>query len=68
MLGRRRKIRLDSERLYLRPPVHGDFMPWASLRRESRGFLTQWEPVWSDDHLTRRAFTRSEERRVGKEC
>ena len=28
-----------------------------ALRQDSRGFLTPWEPTWSDDHLTRRAFT-----------
>jgi ribosomal-protein-alanine N-acetyltransferase len=30
---------------------------WAQLREESRGFLMPWEPIWSVDHLTRRAFT-----------
>lgn len=57
MLMRRRKLRLETERLFLRPPVHSDFTAWACLRRESRDFLTPWEPVWADDHLTRRAFT-----------
>ncbi|MFN6980203.1 MAG: GNAT family N-acetyltransferase, partial [Gemmobacter sp.] len=27
------------------------------LRADSEGFLRPWEPVWADDHLTRRAFT-----------
>ena len=57
MLGRRRRLRLDTERLLLRPPQHGDFNAWVSLRMESRGYLTPWEPSWAADHLTRRAFT-----------
>ena len=57
MLGRRRKVRLDTARLYLRPPIHADYTPWTVLRRESRGFLTPWEPTWAEDHLSRRAFT-----------
>ena len=57
MLGRRRRLRLDTERLLLRPPQHGDFNAWVSLRTESRGYLTPWEPSWAADHLTRRAFT-----------
>lgn len=57
MLVLRRKLRLETERLTLRPPVHADFQPWASLRRDSEEFLVPWEPTWADDHLTRRAFT-----------
>ncbi|MGP9788607.1 GNAT family N-acetyltransferase [Roseinatronobacter sp. NSM] len=57
MLGLRGKLRLDTDRLSLRLPQHSDFRQWAELRRQSSGFLTPWEPTWSDDHLTRRAFT-----------
>ena len=57
MLSFRRKPRIETERLTLRLPVHSDFRAWAGLRRDSAGFLTPWEPVWSDDHLSRRAFT-----------
>ena len=57
MLGRRRRFRLDTERLVLRPPQHGDFNAWVSLRVESQAYLTPWEPSWAQDHLTRRAFT-----------
>jgi len=57
MLSLRRKLRLESERLTLRPPLHSDYTPWSTLRRESRAFLTPWEPSWSDDHLSRKAFT-----------
>ncbi|MBE9640395.1 GNAT family N-acetyltransferase [Salipiger mangrovisoli] len=57
MLGRRRKFRLDSERLILRPPLHGDFNAWVALRLQSKDYLTPWEPSWAEDHLSRRAFT-----------
>ncbi|SLN50392.1 GNAT family N-acetyltransferase [Roseisalinus antarcticus] len=57
MLRVRRKLRLETEQLTLRPPQHSDFTPWTSLRRESADFLKPWEPSWADDHLTRKAFT-----------
>jgi ribosomal-protein-alanine N-acetyltransferase len=57
MLGRRRHLRLDTERLTLRLPRHADYRPWASLRDTSRDFLTPWEPTWATDHLTRKSFT-----------
>jgi len=57
MLGRGRKVRLDTERMILRPPVHGDYRAWAALDEESREFLVPWEPTWAADHLTRKSFT-----------
>lgn len=57
MIGSRRKVRIETERMTLRPPVHSDFRSWSDLRRESREFLTPWEPSWAVDHLSRRAFT-----------
>ncbi len=57
MLGLRRKLRIETERMTLRLPLHGDFRGWSDLRRESRDFLTPWEPSWSPDHLSRKAFT-----------
>ncbi|MGI3163262.1 GNAT family N-acetyltransferase [Pseudooceanicola sp. 200-1SW] len=57
MLRSRRKVRIETERLLLRLPVHADFTAWTTLRAESRAFLTPWEPLWSRDHLTRRSFT-----------
>jgi ribosomal-protein-alanine N-acetyltransferase len=57
MLGMRRKVRLETERLTLRPPMHGDFRAWADLREASRDHLAPWEPTWSADHLSRKAFT-----------
>jgi ribosomal-protein-alanine N-acetyltransferase len=56
MLVRRRRVRIETERLTLRPPAHGDFRPWATLREQSAAFLVPWEPTWSPDHLTRKAF------------
>jgi ribosomal-protein-alanine N-acetyltransferase len=44
--------------VYLRPPVANDFPEWASLREQSRAFLTPWEPIWPADDLTRAAFRR----------
>lgn len=57
MLMRRRKVRIETERLTLRLPAHSDYRAWAALRDESRDFLIPWEPTWASDHLTRRAFT-----------
>ncbi len=57
MLLPRRKIRLETERLTLRPPVHSDFRPWAALRQSSETHLVPWEPRWADDHLSRKGFT-----------
>lgn len=57
MFLRRRPVRLETERMVLRLPAHGDFNAWASLRSESREFLTPWEPVWSPEHLSRKSFT-----------
>jgi len=54
--GSRRKVRIETERMTLRLPAHSDWRAWSGLRSESTGFLAPWEPVWSPDHLTRRAF------------
>ena len=57
MLGVRRKVRLDTERLILRPPAHSDYRAWTALRQDSAAFLTPWEPTWAEDHLSRKSFT-----------
>jgi ribosomal-protein-alanine N-acetyltransferase len=49
---------LVSGRVYLRPPARGDWKQWAALRAQSRAFIEPWEPVWSSDTLTRKAFLR----------
>ncbi|MEL6644270.1 MAG: GNAT family protein [Pseudomonadota bacterium] len=57
MLPRRRKVRIETDRMTLRPPAHSDFRAWVALREASAEFLVPWEPAWSADHLTRKAFT-----------
>jgi ribosomal-protein-alanine N-acetyltransferase len=57
MLLTNRKLRIDTDRLILRPPAHSDFRNWTTLRHASRAFLTPWEPEWAHDHLTRKSFT-----------
>jgi [ribosomal protein S5]-alanine N-acetyltransferase len=52
----RARVELETERLVLRPPLQRDFEAWARLRRDSRAFLVPWEPSWSRDHLTARAY------------
>lgn len=58
MFARRSKsaVEIETGRLLLRPPLNRDFEEWARLRRSSRAFLVPWEPSWSRDHLTNRAF------------
>ncbi|RMF38063.1 MAG: N-acetyltransferase [Alphaproteobacteria bacterium] len=53
---RRPRPRIETERLFMRPPERGDHAEWARLRRESEGFLRGWEPLWSRDHLGATAF------------
>ena len=50
---------IHGEGVYLRAPQMGDFPAWASLREESRAFLTPWEPTWPMDDLPRASFRRS---------
>lgn len=57
MLLSKRKLRIETERLTLRLPVHSDFRDWSALRRQSETYLVGWEPSWASDHLTRKAFT-----------
>ena len=57
MLLSKRKLKIETDRLTLRPPTHSDFRTWSALRRESKDFLVPWEPEWAEDHLTRKAFT-----------
>jgi [ribosomal protein S5]-alanine N-acetyltransferase len=57
MLRSKRKVRLETERMVLRPPEHGDYRAWTALRQDSIDFLQPWEPTWADDHLSRKSFT-----------
>jgi ribosomal-protein-alanine N-acetyltransferase len=49
---------LVSGEVYLRPPARGDWKQWSTLRGQSRTFLEPWEPTWSRDTLSRKAFLR----------
>ncbi len=51
-------VRLEAERIYLRPPRGRDWRAWAALREESRTFLAPWEPTWPADALLRGAYSR----------
>ncbi|MEJ5217448.1 GNAT family protein [Cognatishimia sp. D5M38] len=57
MLLTRKKVRIETERMTLRPPIHSDFRAWAAQREGSIDFLAPWEPAWAVDHLTRKSFT-----------
>ncbi|WP_375551883.1 MULTISPECIES: GNAT family N-acetyltransferase [Rhodophyticola] len=57
MLARRRRPKIETERMTLRLPQHSDFRSWTSLRKGSAQFLQPWEPSWAGDHLTRKSFT-----------
>lgn len=57
MLSRKSRLRIETERMVLRPPQHADYRSWSELRRAGRGYLSPWEPTWASDHLTRKSFT-----------
>jgi ribosomal-protein-alanine N-acetyltransferase len=49
---------IAGEGITLRTPSLADYSDWATVRAESRNFLTRWEPTWPADDLTRGAFRR----------
>src|SRR5690606_27764110 len=49
-------VRLEGERILLRPPHPSDHGEWAELRRGSRAFLEPWEPRWRSDEFSREAW------------
>ncbi|MGB6086810.1 GNAT family N-acetyltransferase [Parvibaculum sp.] len=49
---------IHGDGVYLRNPLPTDFLQWATLRQQSRAFLTPWEPTWGVDDLTRTSFRR----------
>jgi ribosomal-protein-alanine N-acetyltransferase len=57
MIARKKRVRIETERMTLRLPIHSDYRNWASLRDHSAAFLQPWEPTWAPDHLTRKSFT-----------
>jgi [ribosomal protein S5]-alanine N-acetyltransferase len=56
MLFGRPRIAIPTGRLVLRLPETRDHGEWARLRRDGTDFLSRWEPVRDEDHLTHRAF------------
>ncbi|MDF1608562.1 GNAT family protein [Hoeflea sp. YIM 152468] len=50
------EFRIEGHKTYLRTPVIGDYAEWSQLRSASKAFLEPWEPLWSEDDLTRAAF------------
>lgn len=40
----------------LRHPKWADYNDWAELRRANQDFLSPWEPLWDDNHLSRASY------------
>ncbi len=57
MFGRKPKVTIETERLTLRLPEMGDHTQWVHLRQTSAEYLTPWEPIWAEDHFSKRAFS-----------
>lgn len=49
-------LTIDTPRMVLRLPEMGDHLVWTRLRQDGADFLRRWEPSWSSDHFSRRAF------------
>jgi len=47
---------IETQRMILRLPEMADHAPWSLLRKQSEAFLRDWEPSWSPDHFSRKAF------------
>ncbi|MEM7269462.1 MAG: GNAT family protein [Pseudomonadota bacterium] len=56
MWWRWKEPQIETGRLILRLPRHGDFRGWSAARAASADYLKPWEPRWSDDHLSRSAY------------
>ena len=57
MFGRKSKVAIETERLTLRLPAAQDHRQWVELRKIGAEYLTPWEPVWAQDHFSKRAFS-----------
>ena len=57
MFWRKSKVAIETERLTLRLPAAPDHQQWVELRIISAEYLTPWEPVWAQDHFSKRAFS-----------
>jgi ribosomal-protein-alanine N-acetyltransferase len=51
-------VRLDGERVSLRPPVDGDYAQWEDVRRRNYDFLKPYEPRWPEDCLSKSFYRR----------
>lgn len=49
-------LAIETRRMTLRLPEMSDHQPWTALRRDGADFLRPWEPSWSIDHFSKRAF------------
>ena len=57
MFGKRQPLlSIPTERCTLRLPEIGDHVQWVDQRQRSARFLKEWEPVWSPEHFSKRAF------------
>ena len=54
---KRAQLVIPSDRLMLRLPEMKDHAEWVRLRREGAEYLRPWEPVWAEDHFSKRAFS-----------
>ena len=44
-------IRLEGKRVFVRPPMLGDYPKWFEVRGNNRDFLTPYEPIWPENCL-----------------
>lgn len=51
-------LRLTGARVYVRPPVMGDWPAWAGVRRDNYHALETLEPTWPEGCLTQEFFAR----------
>jgi [ribosomal protein S5]-alanine N-acetyltransferase len=51
-------LKIDGDRVWMRPPRANDYDAWLQVRSDSRAFLEPWEPTWPSDVLTRASFKR----------
>ncbi|MBC8130552.1 MAG: 30S ribosomal protein S5 alanine N-acetyltransferase, partial [Rhizobiaceae bacterium] len=47
---------MQGQGVLLRMPRGADYESWRRLRHRSRDFLTPWEPSWTTDELSRKAY------------
>lgn len=55
-------MRLDTQRLYLRPAILKDYAQWADVRARNESFLKPYEPAWPASCLREEFFAQRVER------